>query len=621
VKRVLAAAFVWLVLPGAAHAGDATIVARDLLVGPIRSLAALRPTPTFDLVGLHWQGTGTVSFRTRSLRGRWSAWRPADVDDHVAGGRGWRLGEPYWTGPSDRLAYRVNGSVQRLRAYYVWSPVEAIPYRTESIAGSPQIVPRVGWGADESLRRKAPRYAPSVHFAVVHHTAGTNSYTPAQSAAIVRGIALYHVRGNGWNDIGYNFLVDRYGQIFEGRYGGIAHNVIGAHAEGFNTGSTGVAVIGNFSAHAPPPAARRALVKLLAWRLDVAHDDPLSMLTWSSGGNPRFPTGSPVFLRTISGHRDTGFTDCPGTALYRLLDSIATQVATTGLPKLYSPLVQGKLGGPIRFTARLSSSLPWTVTVTSGGETIAQGTGTGTTVSWTWDSSVTSPGGYAWTIDAGPTVRPATGTIGAPTVIPPPPSGLLTDLAVSPTTVSPNGDGFADTATVTYALHARAAVTAVVQDENGTVVRTLFTSQRQSARQIGFPFVADDLPDGRYTLDVAAIADDGSGAGADATFLVDRTLSGVAVSPTPFTPGSGPITLSFSLAKPAQVTVVVFQNGQPLATLFSGPLDAGQQAVGWDGQLASGPAPPGHYDVGVTAADDVGETSQTAGFDVASAGG
>ena len=131
VKRVLAAVLVWLALPGAAHAGDATIVGRDLPLGPVRSLDALRPTPMLDLVGLHWQGSGTVSFRTRSLRGRWSAWRRADVDDHVAGGRGWRLGEPYWTGPSDRLDYRIAGTVRRLRAYYVWSPVEAIPYRTE----------------------------------------------------------------------------------------------------------------------------------------------------------------------------------------------------------------------------------------------------------------------------------------------------------------------------------------------------------------------------------------------------------------------------------------------------------------------------------------------------------
>ena len=92
-----------------------------------------------------------------------------------------------------------------------------------------------------------PAYADNVHVAIVHHTAGSNSYTAGQSAAIVRAIEIYHVKGNGWNDIGYNFLVDKYGQIFEGRYGGMTRAVIGAHAMGFNAGSTGVALIGNYS--------------------------------------------------------------------------------------------------------------------------------------------------------------------------------------------------------------------------------------------------------------------------------------------------------------------------------------------------------------------------------------
>src|SRR5207253_6993904 len=117
-----------------------------------------------------------------------------------------------------------------------------------------------------------------VHFAIVHHTAGTNSYTEAQSAAIVRGIELYHVKGNGWNDIGYNFLVDKYGQVFEGRYGGMERPVVGAHAMGFNTGSVGVAVIGNYGDSGISVAARASLVRLLAWRLDVAHVDPASRL-------------------------------------------------------------------------------------------------------------------------------------------------------------------------------------------------------------------------------------------------------------------------------------------------------------------------------------------------------
>ena len=92
---------------------------------------------------------------------------------------------------------------------------------THAPAGrAPAIIPRSGWNADEKIRRATPSFAPVLRLALVHHTAGANGYTAAQSPAIVRAIELYHVKGNGWNDIGYNFLVDRFGKVFEGRYGG-----------------------------------------------------------------------------------------------------------------------------------------------------------------------------------------------------------------------------------------------------------------------------------------------------------------------------------------------------------------------------------------------------------------
>ena len=218
-------------------------------------------------------------------------------------------------------------------------------------------MPRSGWHANEEIVRAAPRFAPAVRLAVVHHTAGTNSYTRAQAAAIVRGIEVYHVQGNGWNDIGYNFLVDRFGTVYEGRGGGITKNVIGAHAEGFNSGTVGVALIGNFMTAKPPQAMQDALVKLLAWRLDVAHVDPLSRVVYTSGGNAKFKAGKVVTLRAISGHRDTGPSECPGNDAYALLPAIAKRVSLTGLPKLYSPTVAGALGGPVRFLARVSSGV------------------------------------------------------------------------------------------------------------------------------------------------------------------------------------------------------------------------------------------------------------------------
>ncbi|MER3410949.1 MAG: hypothetical protein C4305_00470, partial [Thermoleophilia bacterium] len=358
--------------PGAALAMADSIVARDLPLAGERTVAATRQE-RFDMVGLHWQGPGQVLFRARGLAGRWSPWKGAapeaeDLPDKESGEPigppGWRVGNPWWTGPSDRLEVRTVGEVRRVRAWLVQVGYVRVPLRRVSMAGSPPIVPRLAWTGGERLSRGSPRYAPSLRLAIVHHTAGSNRYSPEMSAAIVRGIALYHIKANGWKDIGYNFLVDRFGQVFEGRAGGVDRNVIGAHALGFNVGSVGVAVIGTYGSSPPPAAAERALVSLLAWRLDRAHVDPLSTLVSVSQGNGRLPVGRPVALRAISGHRDVGATSCPGDALYARLGLIAQQAAAIGLPKLYEPQVRGKIGGLVRFRARLSSSLPWTVTVT-----------------------------------------------------------------------------------------------------------------------------------------------------------------------------------------------------------------------------------------------------------------
>ena len=277
-----------------------------------------------------------------------------DPDDRLQDG--WRLGGLAWTGAATAVRIRTAGRVVRVRAYYVDSPVETVPARRLQAAGSPLVISRFSWQADESIRRAPPRYSDAVRYAVVHHTAGSNNYTRDESAAIVRGIEVYHVQGNGWNDIGYNFLVDKYGQVFEGRYGGIDKAVIGAHAQGFNTGSVGVAVLGSYGGTRISAAAKASLEQVLAWKLDVAHVDPLSTLTWKSGGNPRFANGVPVFLRAISGHRDTGFTDCPGGALYAQLPQIAKDAAALGGPKIYAPTVDAAAKG--RCASERSSPSP-----------------------------------------------------------------------------------------------------------------------------------------------------------------------------------------------------------------------------------------------------------------------
>jgi hypothetical protein len=414
VKLVLAAVLA-LAAPGAAAGAGLKLVSLD-----VRGAAPAR-VARFDLVGLHWRGSGSVLFRTRSPAGSWSSWRAAapgedDLADRGTEGRsGWRLGSPFWVGGADVLQVREVGRVGRVRAFFVRSAVRSMPVLQPLMTETPTIVTRAEWGANEVIRRAPPRYADGVHFAIVHHTAGSNSYSASQSAAIVRAIELYHVEANGWNDIGYNFLVDKYGQIFEGRYGGMTRAVIGAHAQGFNVGSVGIALLGNYDGARPTAAARAALVSLLAWRLDLAHVDPLSKLVRVSDGNPRYPAGAKVTLNAISGHRDTGPTSCPGTNLYAQLPAIREAVAHTGLPKLYMPKVTGALGAQVRFTARLSSEATWSVTVKDqNGGVVAGGSGMGTSVDWTWDAtSASTDQQYSWTI-AAPDMRSAAGTIGQP---------------------------------------------------------------------------------------------------------------------------------------------------------------------------------------------------------------
>jgi flagellar hook assembly protein FlgD len=460
--------------------------------------------------------------------------------------------------------------------------------------------------------------------AVVHHTAGSSDYRPEESAAIVRGIQLYHVKANGWKDIGYNFLVDRFGQVFEGRAGGAERNVIGAHTLGFNKGSAGVAVLGTYSSKAPSKAAERALAALLAWRLDVGHVDPAIPSLVRSGGNPRFSMGTPVALRGVSGHRDADFTACPGDSLYSRLGAIVEVAATTGLPKLYEPFVRGAIGKTVRVSARLSQPLEWTVTVKSpSGEVVARKSGVGDRVNWTWRSAGLAKGRYTWTIEAGPDVRPARGIVGGaslPSPPPPRPRPLLSGLTVTPQVVSPNGDGFGDVPTVSYRLSQVARVTATITDWVGAPVAVLFSDQRQSARPTSFPWPLDAVPDGQYTLTIAARTDGGTTAKQTRTIVVTRALGWLRADPPSFSPdGDGSadtITFSFSLAEAASVSIEVRRQGVLLATVFAGWLEAGQQAFLWDGRLPAGTIASGSYEVWVTALDDVGRVTQTASFGV-----
>ena len=570
------------------------------------------------MLGLHWRGSGTVWFRTRSPEGTWSPWQPARPEaeerpdpgsTEAAGRRGWKLGNPYWTGSADAVQYRVRGEATRMRAFFIRSPVAET--RMEAArARRPGILTRAQWGADESIVRAPPSYAPRVRFAVVHHTAGSNAYSAAQSAAIVRGIQRYHVLANGWNDIGYNFLVDKYGQVFEGRGGGIDENVVGAHAQGFNTGSTGVAVLGTYSSARISKAARSALVRLLAWRLDVAHVDPSSRLTWISGGNPQYPAGTPVKLRAVAGHRDTGPTSCPGGALYAQLGGTAKRVSARGLPKLYDPEVSGRLGGLVRVTGRLTAALDWTVTIRDeSGAVVEAGNGSGTAVDWTWDASAVPFGHFTYTVQAGPDVRSWTA------VVPGPPPLEIRDLGAAPRVVARDKDGEVRAARIAFELTTRATVTVDILSSAGSRVRRLLAGVSRPAGETKLEWNGRNaqgarVPSGRYKVRVSA-ASPGQSDTASRGIVADWTIEYLRLAPRPISPnGDGrrdSTAAAFELTRQAEVRLRVLRGSTRVATLARSELGAGAHSFSWTGRDGEGRrVADGRYSIEIEATTSLG---------------
>ncbi|KRV48732.1 hypothetical protein AQ490_22915 [Wenjunlia vitaminophila] len=197
---------------------------------------------------------------------------------------------------------------------------------TGRVAAHPKIVSRAGWGADEKLRERGFRYTKRVKVAFVHHSATGNYYSCSQVPSMIRSIYRYHVKSNGWRDIGYNFLIDKCGTIYEGRAGGVSKPVMGAHSLGFNHNSTGVVLLGSYNSASPPKAALKSLAKLTAWKLGLSGVDPRSSVRMRSSGG-KYGKGTVVTVKVVSGHRDVFGTDCPGDRLYARLGWVRTVAA------------------------------------------------------------------------------------------------------------------------------------------------------------------------------------------------------------------------------------------------------------------------------------------------------
>jgi hypothetical protein len=326
-------------------------------LGPPRTLTAERALGTIegpgppvdpafpvDYLGLSWALGPLPSVRFRSADGDWGAWTRVHEDDVPApGGRTWSA----LVFADDADAYQVRGRIHAVRAValnttdgprtLVWDE----PRAEASHLAQPAVISRAGWGANEQLRCNAdgtPKHTWTFYPTrklIVHHTVTANA--DPNPAATIRAIYQYHVQGRGFIDIAYNFLVDANGTIYKGRYSGpngtcfqdtltgenaMGRGVTGAHTGGWNSGTMGIAVLGNYEEAPLPEPSRAALVDHLAWESERHLLDPLatSAFTNPAGGGSKT-------VANISGHRDWSATACPGLNLYAALPSIRQEVA------------------------------------------------------------------------------------------------------------------------------------------------------------------------------------------------------------------------------------------------------------------------------------------------------
>ncbi|MFD9872199.1 FG-GAP-like repeat-containing protein [Streptomyces niveus] len=219
------------------------------------------------------------------------------------------------------------------------SPTPTKPTAPPSTVKRPPIIDRAQWGADETMVAGPAEYIDKVQAVYIHHTVGSNNYSCAESAALVRGIMTYHVKTEGWNDLGYNFLVDKCGRIFEGRGGGADLPVKGAHTYGFNSYSTGIALLGDFEGDAasgkaagrPTTAAQQSAARVAAWKLGQYGGNPKGSVTLvAQGDTGKYTEGHRATMNVISGHRDAFATACPGKNLYAKLPAIRDFAAGPG---------------------------------------------------------------------------------------------------------------------------------------------------------------------------------------------------------------------------------------------------------------------------------------------------
>ena len=333
----------------------AGVVVADQLVAPKRVESEVVKAAGFQTLGVTWPEQAKVGdlggqVRTRT-RGKWSAWvdlKPSDsapdagTPDAARAVRGGT--DPVSIGNADAVqlafAATAKGGPKGLSLALIGSAeqpasrgasIQTVAFSSavvQAVAVAPTIITRAAWGAP--AQGCAPDVASTLVGAVVHHTADPNTYTTvAQAEQQIHNDAVYHINSLGWCDLGYNFVVDKWGNIYEGRAHSMTQAVVGAHAGGFNTGTVGVAMLGTYDA-VPPAATQRSVAQIIGWRLGAYGVDPKTSMIYHTGDGgvgAKFHNQN-VALPRVSGHRDVWYTACPGNGGYAALPNIRAMAST-----------------------------------------------------------------------------------------------------------------------------------------------------------------------------------------------------------------------------------------------------------------------------------------------------
>lgn len=290
-------------------------------------------TGEFCSLAVRWDGP-VADARVRVRRGgAWSEWMDLHIDPDEAPDpgeapdTGRRLSRPLWTGRADAAELSVPDGVTEVRLDRVVETDRRVVTTGSPMAdAAPGILPRSAWAAKPY--NGTPVYSP-LKLAIVHHSVNSNNYTPEQVPALLRSMQAHHQGTNGWSDIAYNFLVDKWGRIWEGRDGGVDRPVIGGHTYGCNTGTVGICYIGDLRSIAMPAAAVNAITSLIKWKFFQVHAVSPYPQTWfapATTSTNGIPAGELRLHPTVVGHRHLGSTECPASAMPGVVSSIHAAV-------------------------------------------------------------------------------------------------------------------------------------------------------------------------------------------------------------------------------------------------------------------------------------------------------